>query len=323
MRFYEAIKYIRIKLNLTQQEIYKGVVSQSTYSRFENGERVLPIEDIEIFANRLGMQLSDVYNIQKEQDQRLAFIIDQTKECLNQKTDPNQEVNIKNLEFLYETAQEYKNTSLAFLRYFYYIRQHFYKFSPKIPKIALEDTEQVYYELKKRKIITAINLQFIIDFTVHFSDEQILDISKSFKEYDFKQVSSLNSRYSYQLPEALSNLADSSIDRALFQHGKMRKKLLDNANELLTTLIKYQDIKYSTDHVILYKVSKYRYDYYIAEDEKEKQLAIKNLEDFVEELNYYISKSPVKHIYAEGCIPSVINTLAGKLPLEEINYIIN
>ena len=103
----------------------------------------------------------------------------------------------------------------------------------------------------------------------------------------------------------------------------MKNKLLQNADELLETLIKYQEIKYSSDHVILYKVSKYRYDYYIAKDEKEKQAAIMNLEDFLEELKYYITKSPVKHIYAEGCIPSVQNTLAGKLPLKEINYIIN
>lgn len=65
MRFHETIKYIRIKLNLTQKDIYEGIVSQSTYSRFENGLRILPIEDIEVFANRLGMQLSDVYTIRR------------------------------------------------------------------------------------------------------------------------------------------------------------------------------------------------------------------------------------------------------------------
>lgn len=323
MRFHEAIKYIRIKLDLTQKEIYEGIVSQTTYSRFENGERVLPIEVIEAFANRLGVQLSEIYNIQKEQDQRMVYIIDKTKEFLNQKTNIGSEIDIQRLESLFRTADEYKNTSLEFLRYYYYIRQHFHEFSPQIPQITVKDADYVYSELKKRRMITSIHLQFIIDFTVNFSDKRILDISNLFKNYDFKQISSLNSRYSYQLPEALSNLADRSIDRALYQEEEMKNKLLQNADELLETLIKYQEIKYSSDHVILYKVSKYRYDYYIAKDEKEKQAAIMNLEDFLEELKYSISKSPVKHIYAEGCIPSVQNTLAGKLPLKEINYIIN
>lgn len=323
MQFHETIKYIRIKLHLTQKEIYQGLVSQSTYSRFENGERTLPIENVEEFANRLGLQLSDVYNIQKEQDNRMVYIIAEIKVCLNQKNDLKQELDIKRLEKLFQTANEYKNTSLAFLRYFYYIRQHFHQFSPKISKINAKDTDNVYSELKKRKMITEIYLQFIIDFTVHFSDEQILHISKFFDQYEFEQISSLNSRYSYQLPEALSNLADSSIDRALYAKPDLQKKLLDNAEKLLSSLFNYQKIKYSTDNVILYRVSKYRYDYYIADNEKAKKKAIKNLEEFLEELIYNISKSPVKHIYAEACIPSIKNTLAGKLPLKEINYIIN
>ncbi|BAO08487.1 hypothetical protein EMQU_2930 (plasmid) [Enterococcus mundtii QU 25] len=322
MRFHETIKYIRIKLNLTQKDIYEGIVSQSTYSRFENGLRILPIEDIEIFANRLGMQLSDVYTIQKEQDNCMTYIVNQTKKCLNQKNDPMKELNIYSLEHLFQTANEYKNSSLEFLRYFYLIRQHFHKFSPNIPKITSKNTDRIYFELKKRKLITRIHHQFIIDFTVHFSDEQILDISNFFKEYDFNQLSSFNSQYSYQLPEALSNLADSSIDRASYRTDNIRGKLLDNANELLSILFKYQNIKYSSDHVILYKASKYRYDYYIADNEQAKASARQNLEDFLEELKYYISKAPVRHIYAEGCIPSVENTLAGKLPLKEINYII-
>lgn len=323
MQFHETIKYIRTNQNLRQKDLYVDILSQTTYSRFEKGERMLPIEDIEKIANRLGMQLSDIYNIQTEQDKRMVYIIDEINKFMAIKNTTESKLTIADIDSLYHCAEDFKDISLSFLRYYYYIRQHFHDFSPNIPEIKVEDVNSIYKKIKKLKSLTAVYLQFIIDFTVHFSDDQILNISNLFKDYDFKQVSSLNSRFSFQLPEALSNLTDTSIDRALHREEKMKTLLLQNADELLKTLIKYQEIKYSSDHVLLYKISKFRYDYYIADSKKSKALAKEKLEEFLIELEYLIKKSPVPHIYAQACIPSVKNTLSGKLPLKEINYIIN
>lgn len=317
MQFHQAIKYIRKKVNMTQDEISKDIVSRTSYSRFENGDRVLSISDIEKLANRLGIQLSDIIDIQNEKNQVLLFITQQCKEAFAGNLD------IEDIEALYRYTDDLKDRSMTYLRYHYYVRQHFNHVSNLIPELSKKDTDYVYKEIKARKNITAIYLQFIIDFTAHFSDEQILDISTIFKDYDFRQISSLNYRYAHQLPDALFNLADRSIDRATKVTSKIKKDLLNNASKILETLINYQKIKYSSDHVLLYRFSKYRLEYYKTENPNLRQQAILNLREFLEELYYLKSKSPIRHVYAEECVKSIENLLSGNDPSEVINYIIN
>lgn len=133
----------------------------------------------------------------------------------------------------------------------------------------------------------------------------------------------MNSRYAHQLPDTLFNLADRSIDQATKVTSKLKKDLLKNASEILETLINYQRIKYSSDHVLLYRFSKYRLEYYKTENPNLRQQAILNLREFLEELYYLKSKSPIRHVYAEECIKSIENLLSGNGPSEVINYIIN
>ena len=317
MELHQTIKYIRKKLNMTQDEISNDIVSRTSYSRFENGKRILSISDIEKLANRLGMQLSDIIDIQNEKNQILLFITQQCKEAFSG------HLKTEDIEALYRYVDDLKDRSMTYLRYHYYIRQHFNHVSDLIPKLTKKDTDSVYKEIKARKNITAIYLQFIIDFTAHFTDEQIIDISTIFKDYDFRQISSLNSRYAYQLPDALFNLADRSIDRATKTTNELKINLLNNANEILETLINYQKIKYSSDHVLLYRFSKYRLEYYKTKNPILRQQAILNLREFLGELYHLKTKSPIRHIYAEECIKSIENLLSGNGPSEVINYIIN
>ena len=103
----------------------------------------------------------------------------------------------------------------------------------------------------------------------------------------------------------------------------LKKDLLNNASKILETLINYQKIKYSSDHVLLYRFSKYRLEYYKTENPNLRQQAILNLREFLEELYYLKSKSPIRHVYAEECVKSIENLLSGNDPSEVINYIIN
>lgn len=63
MKPYEKLKAIRIEKELTTYDLSKLTgIPQSTISKMENGKRKIEVEELEILAKYLGVQISDFFN---------------------------------------------------------------------------------------------------------------------------------------------------------------------------------------------------------------------------------------------------------------------
>lgn len=317
MEFHETIKYIRERSNIKQKEIYEGIVSSTTYSRFENGTRELPIKEIEKLAARLGLRISDLIDIQNDNDEAIIYISKKVRLAFYNKLTKNELIK------LYEFVKAGKNTSLIIERYYYYIRNHFSKKCSSIPPLNKQEMKKLYNRITSLKSLSPSYLQFILEFLPYFSNHELLRLSELVINHTINHFATLNIRYESQLPDIYFNISDLSIDRAVYSSGQAKILLLENAQLMLDNLLDYQKNKFSTDHIILYRFSRYRYKYYSTTNIKEQEKIKSEIKKFINELTILNDNSPIPNIYAINCIKSLENLLANNLPLNNIQYIIH
>ena len=316
MELYEAVKHVRCEMKLKQKQICDGIVSSSTYSRFENGIQMLHIQDLEKILDRLGIQLSDIDDIQKQRNKHLAYIRDQINKGLK-----NQLSTIELAE-LYEYTKKLKKHSLIFLRNYYFIRQYFHPNCCEIPPITNEDIDFVYDTIIQSRQITSMYLQFIIDFMTNFSDHQLIHIADIFLKMDKPQMLSLHTNYITKLPDLLINLTDIFIDRGA-KSGKPNNPFFPRIKpilEVFTTLLKQRN---NFDYSILLTLQTHRYEYYTAQNATQKQCIKKELMNFKEKLQIVQSISLIPNEYAINSIKSINNLLEQDTPNETPFYIKN
>ena len=316
MELHEAVKHVRCEMKMKQQQVYDGIVSPSTYSRFENGTRMLHIQDLEKILDRLGMQLSDIDDIQKQRNEHITYIRDQINKGLKN------ELTEMELAKLYAYTKKLKNHSLIFLRNYYFIRQYFHSKCYIIPPISTEEVDFIYNRIRQSEQITSIYLQFIIDFMSHFSDQQLIRIADKFLKMDRPQMLSLHTTYVTKLPDLLINLSDTFIDRGV-KTGNMNNQFFPRVPPILEAFLALLKQRNNFDYSIVYTLQKHRYLYYTAQDDTRKRAAREQLVAFKEKLKIVESISPYPNEYTESCIKSINNLLENEKPSEENFYIKN
>lgn len=316
MELHEAVKYVRCEMKLRQHEVCENIVSVSSYSRFENGARLLPIQSLEKILDRLGMQLSDIDDIQKQRNEHITYIRTQINRGLKN------ELTEMELAKLYVYTKRLKNRSLIFLRNYYFIRQYFHSKCHIIPPITPDDTNFIYDRLRKSNQITSIYLQFIIDFMSNFSDDQLIHIADIFLQMDLPQMLTLHTKYVIKLPDLVINLIDSFIDRGVKEKA-MDNPFFSRVQPLFDTFTALLEQRNNFDYSMLLSLQSYRFQYYTAKNNKQKQLAIKELITFKNNLHIVSSMSPIPNQYASSCIKSINNLLKNNTPREKKFYIKN
>lgn len=317
MELYEAVRYARSKLKMTQSEVCEGIISTTSYSRFEKGTRSLTLDQFEKILDRLGLQLNDINDIQKEQDTEITYVINQINLGLADKL-PESE-----LTELYQYTKQLKDKSLVFLRYYYLTCQYFHKKNKSIPSISEADTKMIFERIKKSQNITSTYLQFIIDFMTYFTDDQVIYLGDNLlKNIKYPQLS-LNARYITRIPDALINLTDTYIDRGVKASAEKKEQFFSRVQPILSALLSLLETRFQFNYIVLYKLQKYRYKYYTATNESELEHARNELKEYLVELEQIDHLSILPNNYARISMQSIENLLKNDKPSEHVYYIIN
>lgn len=317
MELYEAVRYARSKLKMTQSEVCEGIISTTSYSRFEKGTRSLTLDQFEKILDRLGLQLNDIDDIQKEQDTEITYVLNQINLGLADKL-PESE-----LTELYQYTKQLKDKSLVFLRYYCLTCQYFHKKNKSIPSISEADTKMIFERIKKSQNITSTYLQFIIDFMTYFTDDQVIYLGDNLlKNIKYPQLS-LNARYITRIPDALINLADTYIDRGVKASAEKKEQFFSRVQPILSALLSLLETRFQFNYIVLYKLQKYRYKYYTATNESELEHARNELKEYLVELEQIDHLSILPNNYARISMQSIENLLKNDKPSEHVYYIIN
>lgn len=317
MELYEAVRYARLKMNMKQAEVCEGIISKTSYSRFEKGSRSLTLDQFEKILDRLGLQLNDIDDIQKEQDKDITYLLTQINLGLED------ELTESELSELHQFSSQFKNKSLVFLRYYYFICQYFHEKCESIPRISTEDTNMIFERIEKSQIITSTYLQFIIDFLTYFTDEQVIYLGDCLLKNIKPPQLSLNARYTTRLPEALVNLADTYIDRGVKASPEKKDQFFSRVQPILSALLSLLETRFQFNYIVLYKLQKYRYKYYTATNEYALEHARDLLKTYLDELKQIEHLSILPNSYARMSICSIENLLENDKPSDQIYYIID
>jgi transcriptional regulator with XRE-family HTH domain len=317
MNINQTISALRKQLGFTQKDVSEGILSQSSYSRFERNEQSLSLEELEKILDRMGIQMNDINDLKQASNIHVAYIRKQIYSAF--------QGNLSNKEVvsLYFYSEEHKKESLMLLRYYYYIRQHFHTHSEQIPALTSKDLNEIFTVISRSKSLTSVYLQFIIDFTVHFTTPQLLHIINMYQNTEIPWGTAMDSTTNRLLPNLLSNIIDNLIDRAIVAKNEQDKQLLELVPALLDQLKKALDILYSFNFSLLYKYSKLRYQFYVAATVQERTNAETEIKTFIDHLTQIIQITEIRNPYAESCKAGMINLLESGIPKTSPWYIIN
>lgn len=317
MNINQTISALRKQLGFTQKDVSEGILSQSSYSRFERNEQSLSLEELEKILDRMGIQMNDINDLRQTSNVHVAYIRKQVHRAFRD------ELSKKEIISLYEYTKQHKDESLMLLRYYYYIRQHFCTKSQEIPKLSSEDLNKIFSVIARATSLTSVYLQFIIDFTVHFTTPQLLHIINMYQNTEIPWSTAMDSTTNRLLPNLLSNIVDNLIDRAIVAKNEQDKQLLELVPALLDQLKKALNILYSFNFSLLYKYSKLRYQFYVATTVQERTNAETEIKTFIDHLTQIIQITEIRNPYAESCKAGMINLLESGIPKTSPWYIIN
>lgn len=314
MELYETVKSLRKQLGFTQKMVSENILSESSYSRFERGLQGLSLTELEQVLERMGLQFNDINDLKQASNIHIAYIRKQMPLAFNN------ELSEEELYNLYLYAKNYQYENLMIQRYYFYIRQHFHSKCPKIPELLSEDFDYVFTIISNSKKLSSVYLQFIIDFTVHFTDKQLATIIKILTSTEVAWGTALDSTANRLVTSAYSNIVDTLIDRAILLN---QPNYLNQIPYLLEKFKESLTVYYSSDFNMLYTYSSLRYNYYSATEEEGRENVIKEIKKYLHSLQEHQGNTAIKNPYAEAISTSLNHLIKYGIPKNSPYYIIN
>lgn len=124
---FERLKFIRESLELSQKELANKLkVSESTYSRWETGEKIIPFKHLITLCNITKLSIDYILGITDEKSYFENFIIINKKEIgkklreARKKNDLTQEKLARQLNTTHSTISAYENGKVLILTSFAY-----------------------------------------------------------------------------------------------------------------------------------------------------------------------------------------------------------
>jgi Helix-turn-helix. len=139
----KSLKKIREELNIPKSDIYQGITSKGTFNRIENGEAPVTIQDLVIYADRLGIRLSEFLYMSNFTKRESSPIGREKMKVAQEGQD------IENLPQLFSTYKEKRNENIQFYSMFIYInvmidQQELQKDYPSFIENYLPELQQKY-----------------------------------------------------------------------------------------------------------------------------------------------------------------------------------
>lgn len=317
MEFNELIKIIREKQGMRQNEVAENIMSVSAYSRFEKGTRAISFEEFNKIAEKLKIKATDLNDVYNLENSELSLIRSKLQLAFKN------ELSINELEQIYELTAQKRKESLQLYRYYLYIRQHFHDRSDKIPQISKKEIDDIFNQLKNLKYWTNYYVQLIMDFTTWFTPKQLGYLVERLESHQIESISPIDSNILHLLPGTLSNIADSLIDKAV-SSDKIDQEILSYAERACIKLQEVLKSRPSIEFELLLKLSNVRYAFFSAQTEKEKETALNNAKQYLQEIQLIAAiktESNDQLLSITDIIENSLNNVIKRgLPGEEIWY---
>lgn len=280
MEINQIIKLLREKQKISQNEVSEGIMSRTSYSRFEKGERAISTNEYTKIMNRLRAHATDLNDIENLETVELNLIRTKHLAAFDDKLPK------KELERLYFILEKRVNETPQFYRAYLYTKLHFHTESELIPEITEEEKEDLFQQLVHYKHWTNFYVKIIMDFTVLFTPAQLIYLLKRLETYRIEWISPIDCQYLHILPGALSNIADSLIDHAVLDQEKINTSLFPHVLSACKKLKQVIELRPSFEYSLLLKLHHIRLEYFSAESKKIKEAALVKAEKFLQEAIY-------------------------------------
>ncbi|EPI05703.1 DNA-binding helix-turn-helix protein [Enterococcus faecalis 13-SD-W-01] len=280
MEMNETIKILREMENISQAEVAEGIMSRSSYSKFEQGERSISVDEYTKIMHKLRAHATDLNDIDNLENAELSLI--RHKHYLALKKMLPQ----KDLEELYQLVQKRKKESPQLYRAYLYTRLRFHKVSDKIPAITTQEVDDLFRELTQFNYWTNYYIKLIMDFTTIFSPKQLIYFLERLETYKVEWVSPVDCEYMHVLPGALSNIADSLIDHAVLDQEDINTSLFPYVLRACNKLEKILMLRPSFEYSLLLKLHLTRLEYFSASTPEAKEAALNKVQAYLQEVEF-------------------------------------
>lgn len=169
MNIGETLKFIRKNKKHSQREISKGYLDRTTYSRIENDERSVRVNDLQGVLNRMSINVHEFFSLARfdlEQQQFRVLFNDCSEE-------PKDEKMKKQLLAYYKKLAIKPVKNLRELSNQLAIKNGFHEHWSEIPEISTSDCELVYRLLSKKSYYFQYDYVLLANMIPYFSEQQV------------------------------------------------------------------------------------------------------------------------------------------------------
>jgi Helix-turn-helix. len=167
----KIIKEIREELGITKYSMYQGLISKGTYTRLENGETPLPLQDLIKFSDRLGIRIPELL-YKTNVMQRSSNDFGKERVLLaNRIQDP------ENIPELYLKYENKRNKHIQYLSLFIYVNAVIATESVQgYPNFESTYLQEVLDYYKSRTIFYGIDYEILTNLVVFISTSKLQPI---------------------------------------------------------------------------------------------------------------------------------------------------
>ncbi|WP_321387468.1 helix-turn-helix transcriptional regulator [uncultured Enterococcus sp.] len=168
MNIGETLKFIRKNKKQTQREISKGYLDRTTYSRIENDERSVRINDLQGVLNKMSVNVHEFFTFAKFDLEQQQF-----RELFDACREQPEHEGLKKQLFAYYKKQAAKPTkNLRELSNQLAIKNYFHHYWKEIPAINEGDIELVYRVLTKKNYYFQYDYILLANIIPYLSEHQ-------------------------------------------------------------------------------------------------------------------------------------------------------
>lgn len=223
----ETLKFIRKNKKHTQREISKGYLDRTTYSRIENDERSVRVNDLQNVLGRMSVNVHEFFSFAK-------FDLDQQhfRELFSYCDEhPKDEKRKKQLISYYNKLAVKPKKDLRELSNQLAIKSSFHECWEEVPEVTKNDSELVYRMLANKSYYFHYDYSLLSNLIAYFSEEQAdLIIKRAIPIKDEEKRDEVTKLYAYN---ALLNLIHARLHEGKWQPVKKYLKLAKKQPGLL------------------------------------------------------------------------------------------
>ncbi|MGM0218915.1 helix-turn-helix domain-containing protein [Enterococcus sp. AZ126] len=168
MNIGDTLRFIRTKKNIKQKEMLPNHQDSSTYSRIENNQRIVKLNDLEVILQQLDVQAEEFFTLTSLDNQQEIFnhLYYYCGNHLN-----NQSTKKKLLEIYYQIENK-AHKSIKDLSNYYAIKCFFHKKWEEVAPVNSDEINMIYEKLVETNYYLGFEYKLLCNMITFFSPKQ-------------------------------------------------------------------------------------------------------------------------------------------------------